>query len=115
MNGAVRAQGPFSLSHGPSLAEAQPIANLPSSVNDTPHRMKREPDQVDAAFVPNVAVDTASKELVRNLFSIVRIARDRKKTLVQALCVASVLGAVYYAVAPRYYRSSAKLLITSEQ
>ena len=49
--------------------------------------------------------------MVHSLLRLVRIARHKKKTLIQALCVATMLGAVYYATAPRNFESSAKLLI----
>jgi polysaccharide biosynthesis transport protein len=73
--------------------------------------MNRDSDQIDHPFVATPLVDSPSKELAHNLFRLIRIARDRKETLVQALCVSVILGALYFAIAPRFYESSAKLLI----
>ena len=53
----------------------------------------------------------SSSELVLALLHWLRIARYRRNTIVQALCVSAVIGAAYFVLAPRYYQSTAKLLI----
>ena len=53
----------------------------------------------------------SSSELVLGLLHWLRIARYRRKTIIQAVCVCALLGAVYYLIAPRYFQSTAKLLI----
>ena len=73
--------------------------------------MSAATEQFESPTTADAVVDTASKELVHSLLRLVRIARHKKKTLVQALCVSAMLGAAYYAIAPRYFESSAKLLI----
>ncbi len=60
---------------------------------------------------PDALFDSASTELVHSLFRFLEIARDRRTTIVQSVCVALILGAIYFALAPRYYDSNAKLLI----
>ncbi|MEX0611988.1 MAG: Wzz/FepE/Etk N-terminal domain-containing protein, partial [Pirellulales bacterium] len=59
----------------------------------------------------DTALNAASSELVHSLLRLLHIAQYRRKTIVQAVCVAAILGATYYALAPRYYDSNAKLLI----
>ena len=73
--------------------------------------MKQDAEYLNSSFTSEEQGELASKELVHNLLRLIRIAIDRRTTLVQALCVGTVLGALYYALAPRYYQSSAKLLI----
>jgi polysaccharide biosynthesis transport protein len=53
-----------------------------------------------------------SSEIVHSLLRLWQIAQHRRQTIVQAVCVAAIIGAVYYAIAPRYYDSKAKLWIT---
>ena len=53
----------------------------------------------------------ASSDFVFGLLHWLRIARYRRKTIIASVCITLLLGAVYYVVAPRYYRSTAKLLI----
>jgi succinoglycan biosynthesis transport protein ExoP len=53
----------------------------------------------------------SSSDLVLGVMHWVRIARYRYKTIVQVLCVAAILGALYYALATRYFQSTAKLLV----
>jgi succinoglycan biosynthesis transport protein ExoP len=60
------------------------------------------------------AADSAalpSSELAGVILHWSRIVRYRHKTLVVTLILAGMLGAVYYLLAPRYYQSTAKLLI----
>jgi len=57
------------------------------------------------------AAPAANTDFVLGLMHWLRVANYRRKTLIQALCVAAILGAVYYTLAPRYYQSRAKLLI----
>ncbi len=53
----------------------------------------------------------ASSDFVFGLLHWLRIARYRRKTILASLFVAGLLGAIYYMLAPRYYQSTAKLLI----
>lgn len=76
--------------------------------------MKPSAEQLEA-LPPPAAVDTASKELVHNLLDLWRIVRHKRTTIIRSLCVAVIIGSAYYALAPRYYESAAKLLIVQRQ
>ncbi len=55
--------------------------------------------------------DAMSSEVVHSLFRLWQIALYRRSTILHAVCVAVIIGAIYYALAPRYYDSKAKLWI----
>src|SRR5262245_10318972 len=55
--------------------------------------------------------DAMSSEVVHSLFRLWQVAQYRRNTILQAVCVAVIVGALYYAVAPRYYDAKAKLWI----
>lgn len=76
--------------------------NYRNCMNTSPDN-ERQP--LDASDEPT------SSELVHSLLRLLYIAQYRRKTILQAVCVAVITGAIYYAVAPRYYDSKAKLLI----
>jgi capsular exopolysaccharide synthesis family protein len=57
------------------------------------------------------AAPTGNSELVVGIMHWLRVARYRRNTIMQIMCVAAMLGAAYYAFAPRYYQATAKLLI----
>lgn len=57
------------------------------------------------------ATSRTSSDFVFGLLHWLRIARYHHKTMLLALCVAGSIGAAYYSLAPRYYQSTAKLLI----
>src|SRR6185503_14905952 len=57
------------------------------------------------------ATELTSSELVHALLRLLHIAQHRRKTILRSLCVAVIFGALYFALAPRYYDSTAKLLI----
>ncbi|HVT27914.1 MAG TPA: polysaccharide biosynthesis tyrosine autokinase [Lacipirellulaceae bacterium] len=68
-------------------------------------------DNTDLQLVTDAPEETAPSEFIHGLLHLLHVAQYRRRTIVQALCVAAIIGAVYYAVAPRYYDSKAKLLI----
>lgn len=69
-------------------------------------------NQDNANQPPADAVETVTtSDLVFTLLHWLRIARYRQATIIASLFLASLLGAAYYALAPRYYASTAKLLI----
>ena len=72
--------------------------------------MQSTTDNLNADDGTQVA-DRPASDFVFALFHWLRIARYRHKTIVVSLCVAGLLGAAYYVLAPRYYESAAKLLI----
>ena len=53
----------------------------------------------------------SSSELVLGLFHWWRVVRYRRKTIIHTMCISALLGTVYFLVAPRYFQSTAKLLI----
>jgi capsular exopolysaccharide synthesis family protein len=63
------------------------------------------PTEADATLLP------ASSDFVFGLLHWLRIARYRRKTIFYSLAAAGILGAIYFILAPRYYQSTAKLLI----
>src|SRR4051812_13784550 len=65
----------------------------------------------DLQMLPDAPADTASSELVHGLLRLMHIAQYRRKTILRSVCVASIIGAVYFVLAPRYFDSKAKLLI----
>jgi polysaccharide biosynthesis transport protein len=71
--------------------------------------MQTRPDNVNAGA--EVAEPPASSDFVFGLLHWLRIASYRRKTIIASVCVTTLLGAIYYVVAPRYYQSTAKLLI----
>src|SRR3989304_2700710 len=68
-------------------------------------------DQTDLELAADAAPAKSSSDFVLGLLHWLRIARYRQATIIRCLCVAAMLGAVYYALAPRYYQSTAKLWI----
>ncbi len=73
--------------------------------------MQSTSDNTNQAATSESPVLPASSDFVFGILHWLRIARYRRKTIIQSLCVAAILGAIYYALAPRYYESTAKLLI----
>jgi polysaccharide biosynthesis transport protein len=73
--------------------------------------MQSTPDNSNQLATTEAPVLPASSDFVFGILHWLRIARYRRKTIIQSLCVAAILGALYYALAPRYYESIAKLLI----
>jgi capsular exopolysaccharide synthesis family protein len=57
------------------------------------------------------ATEFSSSELVHALVRLLHIAQYRRKTILRCLCAAVIAGALYFALATRYYESTAKLLI----
>jgi capsular exopolysaccharide synthesis family protein len=55
--------------------------------------------------------DAVSSEVVHSLLRLWQIAQHRRTTIMRAVCIAVIVGAVYYALAPRYYNATAKLWI----
>lgn len=72
--------------------------------------MSSSPDTIDPQL-PEGPTETASSEFVHGLLRLLHIAQYRRKTILRAVCVAVILGAAYFALAPRYYDATAKLLI----
>src|SRR3954452_1975854 len=68
-------------------------------------------EYADVQMMPEVPPDTASSELVHGLLRLLHIAQYRRKTILRSVCVASIIGAIYFVLAPRYFDSKAKLLI----
>lgn len=68
-------------------------------------------ENLAAPLVTDVAESAPASDWVFTLLHWLRIARYRKSTIIASLCVATIAGAAYYALAPRYFASSAKLLI----
>jgi capsular exopolysaccharide synthesis family protein len=73
--------------------------------------MNASSETTDLQLLPEARPDTASSELVHGLLRLMHIAQYRRKTILRSVCVASIIGAVYFVVAPRYFDSKAKLLI----
>jgi len=67
--------------------------------------------QDNANLTPSDADAAPTSDLVFTMLHWLRIARYRRATIITTLCIATLLGAAYYALAPRYYASTAKLLI----
>ena len=59
------------------------------------------------------ATELTSPELVHALLRLLHIARHRRKTILRSLCVAVILGALYFALAPRYSPSTIRRCIVS--
>jgi uncharacterized protein involved in exopolysaccharide biosynthesis len=70
-----------------------------------------QPAADNAEYINLTDSPGTSSEIVLGLLHWLRIARYRRKTIVQAVCISALLGAAYYVVAERYYQSTAKLLI----
>jgi uncharacterized protein involved in exopolysaccharide biosynthesis len=73
--------------------------------------MSSHRDNDELQVTSDATLDNASSELVHSLLRLLQILQYRKETIIQATCVATILGALYFALAPRYYDSTAKLLI----
>jgi capsular exopolysaccharide synthesis family protein len=73
--------------------------------------MQFSSDNTNPAAATETSAFPASSDFVFGMLHWLRIARYRRKTIVTSLVIAGILGAIYYAVAPRYYQSTAKLLI----
>jgi capsular exopolysaccharide synthesis family protein len=73
--------------------------------------MQSSTDNTNLAATSEAPILPASSDFVFGILHWLRIARYRRKTIIQALCVAAMLGALYYTLAPRYYESTSKLLI----
>ncbi|MGD9633453.1 MAG: polysaccharide biosynthesis tyrosine autokinase [Pirellulales bacterium] len=73
--------------------------------------MPANPDNANLPLDADGADAGSSSDLVFTMFHWLRIARYRKNTIITTLCLATIAGAAYYALAPRYYASTAKLLI----
>ncbi|MEO1496791.1 MAG: polysaccharide biosynthesis tyrosine autokinase [Planctomycetota bacterium] len=55
-----------------------------------------------------------SGELARELLRLTRVAQYRQGTILWVLAGCVTLGAAYYALAPRYYRSEARLMVIEQ-
>lgn len=73
--------------------------------------MEISPDNPNAPRGPDAVELPGSSDLVVTLLHLLRIARYRKKTIILCVFVAGLIGTAYYLMAPRYYESTAKLLI----
>jgi len=73
--------------------------------------MQSTPDNSNQNTPSEASTLPASSDFVFGILHWLRIARYRRKTILLSLCVAGILGVLYYALAPRYYESIAKLLI----
>jgi len=73
--------------------------------------MKTFVENAELPLLSDGPLQAASSELVQNLLRMWQIARHRRNTLIRAVCVSAIIGAGYYALAPRFYDSTAKLLI----
>ena len=73
--------------------------------------MNHVDDNTELQMLPDTAHAGSSSELVHSLLRLVQIAQYRRKTIVQCVCLATILGTVYFVLAPRYYDATAKLLI----
>jgi succinoglycan biosynthesis transport protein ExoP len=73
--------------------------------------MNASSETTELQLMPEAPPDTASSELVHSLLRLLHIAQYRRKTILRAVCVTSIIGALYFAIAPRYFDSKAKLLI----
>ena len=61
---------------------------------------------------PNSATDqftSSTTHVVYSVMRFLRVVRHRKEILLASLLVAAILGAIYYATAPREYRVTTKL------
>lgn len=57
----------------------------------------------------------SSNDLVPMVMRLLRIFRYRKKVLFSTLYCVALVGAIYYFLAPRYYESTAKLLVVEQK
>lgn len=73
--------------------------------------MSAPTENTELQLLPEAPHDTASSELVHGLLRLLHIAQYRRKTILRSVCVASIIGAAYFVLAPRYFDSKAKLLI----
>jgi capsular exopolysaccharide synthesis family protein len=61
--------------------------------------------------VADISIGADSSELVHSLLRLWQVAQYRRKTILRAVCISAILGALYFVFAPRYYDSTAKLWI----
>jgi len=59
----------------------------------------------------DLPIGADSSELVHSLLRLWQVAQYRRKTILRAVCGSAIIGALYFVFAPRYYDSTAKLLI----
>jgi polysaccharide biosynthesis transport protein len=73
--------------------------------------MQATNDNSNHASVSEASELPASSDVVIGLLHWLRIARYRRNTIIASLFITGTIGAIYYFLAPRYYQSTAKLLI----
>lgn len=70
--------------------------------------------QLPIASEPIETAPNGSQEALQTVVRVLRVAQYRQGTVLWILAVCLMLGAAYYATAPRLYRSDAKLLVIEQ-
>jgi uncharacterized protein involved in exopolysaccharide biosynthesis len=68
-------------------------------------------DNTNHSSASDISELPASSDVVIGLLHWLRIASYRRNTIIASLFITGTIGAIYYITAPRYYQSTAKLLI----